>query len=157
MKRMLWLTLVLAVTLGGATAAVAVEKNGGLAACYISPTGDFENAVGDGFGLSTVFDYPMTSTLDVTGSLGWYRFSGITLIDGTNLKTDATTMWEFVAGPQLDLNKLYIGIEGGYFTNLKEWGLVPNIGLRKGMVDLAFRYKTTADGKFYAARLGFFF
>ena len=155
MKRVTMLILVLMVAAQGT--ALAQDKNGGLAASFVLPSGDFGDFVGDGFGLSAIFDYDMANVVDISGSLGWYRFGGVTLIDGTNVKTESTTMWEFAAGPQIDFGKLYVGLEGAYYTNLDEWGLVPNAGLRKGMVDIGVRYKMTEDSNFYAVRAGFFF
>jgi hypothetical protein len=155
MKRMLWLTMFL--LLAGANPAWAVQKNGGLAASYTRPDGAFDAFADDGFGFSAIFDYPMARMIDITGSLGWYRFNGETLVEGTNLETDSTIFWEFVAGPQLDFQLLYVGIEGGYYTKFKEWGLVPNVGFRKDLIDISLRYKMTDDAKFYAVRLGFFF
>ena len=139
MKRTLWLTLALTLALAGP--ALAVEKHGGLALSYAAPQGLFDKLVGDGYGLSAIFDYPMTGYVDITGSLGWYRFSGITLIEGTNIETDSTTMWEFAAGPQFDLKALYVGVEGGYWTEF-EW-------------DKALRLGAEATGLAYSGEFGF--
>ncbi len=155
MKRIILVGL--ALTLMASGAARAAEKNGGLAASFAQPTGDFDKLAGSGFGLSAIFDYSMAKIVDISGSLGWYSFSGETLIEGTNVKSESLSVWEFSAGPQIDFGKLYLGVEGAYYTNLDEWGLVPNIGLRKGMIDVVFRYKVTEDSNFYALRLGFFF
>lgn len=155
MKRILWLTLFL--VLIGAGQALAVDKNGGLAISYASPDGSLSDRAADGVGVAAIFDYPMANLIDITGSLGWYRFNGVTLIEGTNIESDAMDLWEFVAGPQLDLGRLYVGLEGGYYTEFDEWGLVPNVGFRKELIDLSVRYKSTGDNRFYAFRLGFFF
>ncbi|MDX2472626.1 MAG: hypothetical protein QNL91_02865 [Candidatus Krumholzibacteria bacterium] len=155
MKRII--LVVLALTLMANGTALAVEKNGGLAASFAQPGGDFDKVIGSGFGLSAIFDYSMANVVDISGSLGWYRFGGKTLIEGTNVKSESLSVWEFSAGPQIDFGKLYMGVEGAYYTKLDEWGLVPNIGLRKDMIDVAFRYKMTEDSNFYALRLGFFF
>lgn len=136
---------------------LAVQKNGGLAVSYVTPQGDYDQVVSDGGGASAIFDYPFAGIVNLTGSMGWYSFRGRTLVPGTNIKTDSTNLWEFSAGPQVDFGVLYLGVEGGYYTNLKEWGLVPNVGIRKGMIDLGVRYKVTDDGKFMAVRAGFFF
>ena len=66
-------------------------------------------------------------------------------------------LWEFAAGPQFDLKALYVGVEGGYWTEIDEWGVMANAGFRKDLIDLSVRYKPTGDGEFYAIRLGFFF
>jgi len=155
MKRILWFTVILVLGYGGV--ATAGGKNGGLAASYVNPKGDFEQFVGDGFGLTAIFDYPLAGVVNITGSMGWYQFSGVTLIEGTNVKTDSSTLWEFAAGPQIDFGMLYCGVEGGYYTDLDEWGLVPNAGIRKDLLDFSLRYKVTDDGKFMALRAGFFF
>lgn len=136
---------------------LAAQRNGGLAASYVTPRGDFEQVVSDGGGASAIFDYPFSGIINITGSLGWYTFKGRTLIEGTNIKTDSSTLWEFAAGPQADFGVLYLGLEGGYYTELNEWGLVPNAGIRKGMIDLGVRFKVTEDAKFMAVRVGFFF
>lgn len=155
MRRILALTLLL--VLATSSQGLAAQKNGGLAVSYVTPKGDYEEVVSDGWGTSAIFDYPFAGIFNFTGSVGWYTFSGRTLIDGTNIKTDSTTLWEFTGGPQADFGMLYLGVEGGYYTDLKEWGLVPNAGIRKNMIDLGVRYKVTDDGKFMAVRIGFFF
>ncbi len=155
MKRILWLTLIVMVATSGW--AMAAEKNGGLAASYAMPQDEFENVVDDGYGLSAIFDYPMAGMINISGSIGWYRFKGVTLLEGTNIKEESSTMWEFSAGPQIDFGKLYVGVEGGYYTDVNEWGMLGNVGLRRDMLDFSVRYKMTEDAKFMAARLGFFF
>jgi hypothetical protein len=35
--------------------------------------------------------------------------------------------------------------------------MVPNVGLRKGALDLGLRYKFSGEARFVAARLGLFF
>ncbi|MFT5234620.1 MAG: hypothetical protein ACI9UK_002130 [Candidatus Krumholzibacteriia bacterium] len=155
MKRILWAILALSI-MGSASSALA-QKTGGLAVSYAKPKGNFEGLVGDGYGLSSVFDYPLSGIVDVTLSLGWYNFEGRTLFEGTNVKTESFSMWEFAVGPQVDFGMLYIGAEGGYYTNVDEWGLVPNVGIRKKMIDASLRYKMTEDAEYYAFRLAFFF
>jgi len=155
MRRIIGLTLLIAMTVS--TSVLAGQENGGLAASYVTPKGDFAETVDDGWGTSAIFDYPLSGIINMTGSLGWYTFSGITLVEGTNVKTDSRTMWEFVAGPQADFGMLYIGVEAGYYTDLNEWGVVPNAGIRKNMIDVGVRYTVTDDGEFMAIRIGFFF
>ena len=148
MKLALGTFLILSLLIGDAVH--AAPQNGGLAASFVQPTGDFKNVAGNGYGLSAIFDYPLASVANLSGSLGRYHFTGVDELDGTSF-------WEFTAGPQVDFGKLYAGFEVGYYTTLKEWGVVPNLGIRKGMVDAGLRYKVTADGKFFALRAGFFF
>ncbi len=156
MKRYLVATLAMALVL--CNSALAAPKNGGLAASYAKPNGDFENLVGNGGGLSFIFDYPMSGVVNISGSLGYYNFSGATVQSGgADVELEGRSIWEFAAGPQLDFGRLYVGVEGGYYTDLKEWGAVPNIGIRKGILDFSFRYKMTDDAKFYAVRAGVFF
>ncbi len=88
--------------------------------------------------------------VNISGSLGWYQFSGEDDQDGTSI-------WEFTTGPQVDFGKLYAGFEVGYFTTMNEWGVVPNLGIRKDMIDIGLRYKVTGDGKFFALRAGLYF
>jgi len=148
---------ILVISLGLSSVVFAAGKNGGLAASYATPDGEFEKVVGDGWGMSAIFDYPMSGMVNISGSLGYYSFAGATIIEGTNIELEGQSMWEFTAGPQIDFGRLYIGIEGGYYTDLNEWGAVPNIGIRKDMFDFSLRYKMTDDAKFYAARAGFYF
>ncbi len=148
MKRAVLFVLVLNVVLCGSLC--AAPQNGGVAASFVKPTGDFKEVTGSGYGLSLIFDYPLASVANISGSLGRYQFSGKDDQDGTSI-------WEFTAGPQVDFGKLYVGFEVGYFTNLKEWGVVPNLGIRKDMLDIGLRYKVTDDGKFLALRAGVFF
>lgn len=155
MKRILILVMALSMLLGAGSA--LAQKTGGLAVSYAKPKGAFEGLVGNGYGLSSIFDYSMSGIVDLTLSLGWYNFDGITIFEGTNVKTDSFSMWEFSAGPQIDFGRLYVGIEAGYYTNVDEWGLVPNVGIRKNIIDVCLRYKMTEDAEFYAFRLGFFF
>lgn len=158
MKRILVFSLLLgAAAAATAAPALAVEKPGGLAASFVTPMGDFADVVDNGIGLGAIFDYPLAGGADISGSLFWYSYSGLTLIEGTNVKAERTALWEFAAGPQFDLGKFYVGAELGYYTNLDEWGVTPNIGLRQNMLDFSVRYKATGDGQWLAARLGFFF
>jgi len=155
MKRILLAAVTLSLLLS-ATAAMA-QKTGGLAISYAKPKGAMENLMGDGYGVSSVFDYPLAGIVDLTLTLGWYNFDGRVLIEGTNVKTDNFSMWEFAAGPQVDFGMLYVGVEGGYYSNEGEWGLVPNIGIRKNMIDVSLRYKVTEFVEYVAFRMGFFF
>jgi len=148
MKLSLGTFLILGLMFGGAVH--AAPQNGGLAASFVQPTGDFKNVVGSGYGLSAIFDYPLASVVNLSGALGRYHFTGVDERDGMSF-------WEFTAGPQVDFGKLYGGIEVGYYTTLKEWGVVPNLGIRKGMVDVGLRFKVTADRKYFALRAGIFF
>jgi len=155
MKRIIILALSLSLVLCGS--AFAGARNGGLAASFTSPKGDYGNAAGNGYGLSLIFDYPMAGMIDITGTVGWYKFTGVTLSEGTNIKTDSNTLWEFAAGPQIDFGLLYAGAEFGYYTDLDEWGLVPNLGVRKDLLDFSLRYMISDTGEFMAVRAGFFF
>ena len=155
MRRILWFILVF--SLGFSNAATAGVKSGGLAASHAAPKGDFKDLAGNGFGVAAIFDYPMAGIVNISGALGWYRFSGLDANPGLNDKTDSLSLWEFSAGPQIDLGMLYFGAEGGYYTKLDEWGLVLNVGIRKNLVELSLRYKMTEDGKFLATRAGFYF
>ncbi len=153
MKCTMLLVLILSIAATGS--ALAMEKNGGLAASYVTPDGDFDDLVDPGWGLSAIFDYNMAQMVDISGSVGWYRFGGTTRPSG--LQTVRLNVWEFAAGPQFDFGKLYLGVEGAYSTNIDEWGFVPNIGFRKDLIDIGVRYKMTEDSNYYAVRAGFFF
>ncbi len=100
--------------------------------------------------LSDIAERAVLSVVNISGSLGWYQFSGEDDQDGTSI-------WEFTTGPQVDFGKLYAGFEVGYFTTMNEWGVVPNLGIRKDMIDISLRYKVTGDGKFFAMRAGLYF
>lgn len=126
------------------------QQNGGLAFSYAMPSSDFAETVGNGYGFSAIFDYPTASLVDLCASLGWYRFAG------APGRADIS-MWEFTAGPRFITGIFYAGLETGYFTKVKEWSMVPNVGLRKGALDLGLRYKFSGEARFVAARLGLFF
>jgi hypothetical protein len=126
------------------------QKNSGLAMSYAVPSSSFADAVDNGYGLSVIFDYPTASVADLAASLGWYRFAG-------SAGGEDVSMWEFTAGPRYRSGVFYAGVEMGYFTKVKEWGMVPNLGLRRGDLELGLRYKFSGEASFVAARLGFYF
>lgn len=148
MKRTPWLIPLLILAL--ALPAHAEGKRGGLGLSYAVPDGAFEDVADAGVGVALVFDYPFTSSMDLTASIGRYDFGGA---DGR----EDIQPWEFTAGPQIDIGRLYAGVELGYFTEVDEAAFVPNLGLRRGLLDVSLRYKSSGDANFYAARLAFFF
>ena len=140
-----------------ATWALAAPQNGGLAFSYVVPKDDFAQRVDKGWGAALIFDYPLAGAFDLVGTAGYYRFSGLDPSSGTSEQGESLSLWELAAGPQVDLGVLYLGCDAGYYTDLAEWGLVPNLGLRKKTIDFGLRYKVTDVGRFLAVRVGMFF
>jgi len=145
MRHLCCLAVLLGCVVCGARAGAApATKNGGLAVSYVQPRDDFATTASDGMAYGLVFDYPLASLVGATGSVTWYRLGDV-------------KMTEYAAGLQLDYGQWYLGAEASYTPTFKQWGLTPNLGIRRGLVDVSLRYQTEPSLKSWAVRLGFFF
>lgn len=111
-----------------------------LGAHAVIPSGDLADRYDNSFGAYGRIGAPV-GPIKLMGSVTWNRFkakSGIPLIEDEDLIT-------IQAGPHFSLAMLDVGIEGGYISNIEEWGLMPNVSLRLGSVEVTGSYNTTFD------------
>jgi hypothetical protein len=133
------------------TPAVAAGLSSGVALALVHPTGDFDKTHDPGWGIHAAFDYSLIPLVTLTGDFGWNTFQG------KEIGIPDVDIWEFSAGGKVNLAFLYAGAEVGYFTDVKEWDVIPFLGARLGPFDAMLRYKAAGDVNWAALRLGFFF
>jgi len=133
------------------------EAHGGIGLVYYMPKGNLKETHDRGYGISLMFAYPVSDMMDLTGTTGWSRYLIKEQPSNTLRGSSDLTVWEFTLGPRMRVSIVYLGIEAGYFTNFKEWALVPNAGIRWRVFDLGYRMKTNAGTEVHSIRAGIFF
>ena len=102
----------------------------------LSPTGDFQDAVGSGFGVYGRVGVPM-GAFKLMGAVTWNRFKA----DGGGSDSDFFTVQ---AGPHMSLVPLVdLGLELAYITDAEEVGLSPNVSIGFSKLELTASYTTT--------------
>lgn len=158
MKRWIILAAVLMLAAAPASAQKAAKKaepRGGLAFAWLLPQDGLKDTHDKGWGIHLLFAYQVADKMDLSVTTGYDRV--LADADAGAMGAEDFTMWEFTAGPRARIDLFYIGIEGGYFTKIDEWGLVPNAGIRYKRFDVGYRMKTSGDTKIHAIRAGYFF
>lgn len=117
------------------------------------PSGDFGDAYDGGFGANFTMAYPLAPTVSAYGDIGYTRFMGKSAsVGGVEVGPDDLDVWGFSAGAKVGLGGFYLGGEGGYFTEVDEFGLSPLLGLGLGPLDISARYKFTGDANWFDLR-----
>lgn len=158
MKKWIILAAVLMLAATPVLAQKAVKKaepKGALALAWLLPQDSLKDTHDKGYGIHMLFAYQLADKMDFSLTTGWNRL----LADSDSEAEGAEdfTMWEFTAGPRVRLSLAYLGIEGGYFTKIDEWGWVPNAGIRYKRFDVGYRLKTSGETKIHTIRAGYFF
>ena len=125
----------------------ALAGNLGVAADAALPSGSFNDGYDTGFGIHAIFKLPVTPLVTITGDGGWTGFGGKGDISNINV-------WNVTGGGTVNLLPLGLGAEYGYFTEVKDWSLVPYASFGFSKLDLALRYKATGDAKWWELRVG---
>ena len=133
------------------------EAHGGIGLSYYMPQGNLKETHDSGYGISFMFNYPISDMMDLTGTTAWSRYIINEQPANTLRGSSDLTVWEFTLGPRVRVSIVYLGIEAGYFTNFNEWALVPNAGIRWRIFDLGYRMKTNAGTEVHSIRAGIFF
>jgi hypothetical protein len=125
--------------------------NGGLGLAWLLPQDDLKETHDKGFGIHVMFAYQLADKMELSGTTGWNR------LKADALGAEDFNMWEMTLGPRAMIKMFYLGVEGGYFTKIDEWGWVPNAGVRYKIFDLGYRMKTSGETKYHTIRAGVFF
>jgi hypothetical protein len=158
-----WIPAMVMATLTVLAVPSAQAGSFGLGANVAFPTGSFGDLYNSGFGVHALIQHPVTPLATITGDVGWTSFSGKDLsldigdIGSIPFSGDNLEMWNFTGGAKVNLLPLGLGLEYGYYTQIKEWGLVPYASFGLSKIDLAARYKATGDAKWFEVRVGFMF
>ncbi|MFO7608269.1 MAG: hypothetical protein R6X35_03590 [Candidatus Krumholzibacteriia bacterium] len=135
----------------------------GVGAGLALPTGDFGDAVDLGYGLHAMVKHPVAPLVTLTGDAGWTRFStSDEFLVGEGLggwlgADDTVDVWNVTGGARVAMMPMNLGLEFGYFSELEEWSLVPNLGFGFSKLALDLRYKATGDAKWFEVRAGLYF
>ncbi len=109
------------------------------------PTGEFADSTDTGWGLAATGDFTLIPLLKLRGEAGYNSFSGKT--EGEVQHPDLD-IWSFLIGARLQLPIIYFSLDGGYYTELDEFSLLPGLGLRFLFLDVGGRYKWTGENWF---------
>ena len=158
MKNILGLTALAVVLLAALPASAQKatakpEPKGGLALAWLLPQDSLKDTHDKGYGIHMFFAYQLADKMDLSMTTGWNRL----LADSEAEGAEDFTMWEFTAGPRARISLFYLGIEGGWFTKIDEFGWVPNAGVRYKRFDVGYRMKTSGETKVHTIRAGYFF
>ena len=121
----------------------------GAAAVLAMPTDGFDNVVDTGFGGQLFARKDVVPLVSATGTAGYTHFGG-------KNSFGSASIFEFTAGGLVNLGMFNGGLEFGYFTDVDEWSVVPNVGMKILMVDASLRYKMT-DTNWFSLRAGLSF
>ena len=73
---------------------------------------------------------------------------------GAKAAGDDRTVAGFQAGPRLNLGLIRLGVDAGYFTNLKEAGIIPNAAMKLGPLELGASFTVAGKNSWVAFRGG---
>ena len=109
------------------------------------PTGDFEKEADTGWGLAATGDFTLIPLIKIRGEAGYNKFGGQE--EGVVQHPDLD-IWSFLIGARLQLPIIYFSLDGGYYTEIDEFSLLPGLGLRFLFLDVGGRYKWTGENWF---------
>lgn len=112
----------------------------GLGGQLLLPTGDFDDVVTTGWGLSATGELQVLYFLSATGSISYNMFPGESTDEGQLPDVD---IFGAALGGRLNLALLFLGLDVGYYSEVDEVSVVPNIGIKLLMFEIAARYKAT--------------
>lgn len=133
------------------------ESHGGIGVSWYMPKGELKESHDSGYGVSLIFSYTTSDRMSITGNVAWSQYLANDQSGAPQEKWEDFTAWEFTSGPQFRFSLLYVGLEAGYYTHFDEWALVPNVGVRWKILDLAYRVKMGDETGVHSIRLGVFF
>jgi hypothetical protein len=109
------------------------------------PTGDFDKKADTGWGLAATGDFTVIPLIKIRGEAGYNSFGG--KVDGlTNY--DDWNIWSFMIGARLQLPIIYFSLDGGYYTEIDEFSVLPGLGFRFLFIDVGGRYKASGENWF---------
>ena len=122
------------------------------------PMGDMDGVYDMGYGIYGNIDYNFSSFLAARFDLGWNTFKTTDIKDlDTGLALDEKlNVWEITGGLRAKIAIFYVEARGGYFTGIKEWGVVPAVGLRLGKLDIQGSYTVAGDYQWASARVAYY-
>jgi hypothetical protein len=110
------------------------------------PTGSFADSVGTGWGLAATGDFTLIPLIKLRGEVGYNSFPGDDRSSGTPYPD--LDIWSFLIGARLQLPIIYFSLDGGYYTKLDEFSVLPGLGFRFLFLDVGGRYKWTGANWF---------
>ena len=121
----------------------------------VMPQGDLGDVYKAGFGAYGRLGIPLGG-IKLMGTATWTRLPGKTVdVLGTPVGVEDQDVIGLTAGPHLSFPMLDIGVEGGYFSNFKKFGIVPSVSLGVLNFDLMASYTiVNSDPKANWAGLG---
>lgn len=128
---------------------------------YLVPQGNLAKTYTHGYGVYANFDYNFSKFLIGRFDLGWNDLSGdetsyIDTLGVVHTNHPSVSLWEFSAGLRAQVSVFYIEARGGYFSGVKEWGVVPAVGLRFGKLDIQGYATITETNSWAGARIGYY-
>ncbi len=140
--RRAWVVIAMLMLGGGEARA----QQGGLGLQLAQPLGDFKDAVNGGYGIYLKREFNFT-LIGAAAEVNYVAF-------GAKAAGDDRAVAGFQAGPRLNLGLIRLGVDAGYFTNLKEAGIVPNATMKLGPLELGASFTTAGKNSWVAFRGG---
>ncbi len=134
------LVVALALVAGPRSAEAQLSTHWGVGGQLLFPTGDFDKLVTTGWGLSGTGELQVLHFLSATGTISYNKFPGESTDDGDLPDYD---IFGAALGGRLNLALLFLGLDVGYYSDVDEVSLVPNLGIKLLMFEVAARYKAT--------------
>jgi hypothetical protein len=145
MRRLSFL-LILALALVALPRTAEAQFKIGARGKLLFPTGDFDDVAKTGWGLAATGDFTIIPLVKLRGEVGYNRFDGEDVSEGATI--DDWNIWSFLIGARLQLPILYLSLDGGYYTEIDEFSLLPGLGFRFLFLDVGGRYKWTGENWF---------
>jgi hypothetical protein len=134
------LVLVLTALLAAPAAAQMPLLDVRIGAQAVMPQGDLADVYKGGFGAYGRLGVPLGG-IKLMATATWTRLPGKTIdVLGTPVGIEDQDVIGITAGPHFSLPMLDLGVEGGYFSNFKEFGIVPSASLGVLNFDLMLSY-----------------
>ncbi len=147
MKRLSFV-LVLALALIALPRTAEAQFKIGARGKILLPTGDFNDVAKTGWGLAATGDFTIIPLIKLRGEVGYNQFDAENGASWDGEPIDRFDIWSFLIGARLQLPILYLSLDGGYYTKIDEFSLLPGLGLRFLFLDVGGRYKWTGENWF---------
>lgn len=128
---------------------MAAQAQFGFGAQANLPTGSFDRSVSTGFGVYAKQEFNFAV-------LGWAAEANYNQFGGKN-GADATSIVGLQTGPRLNLGLIRFGVDYGYFTEIKESGVVSSMSFKLGPIEAGVNYTGAGNGQWLGLRGGFRF
>ena len=141
MRRLLF-GLIVALALVAVPQTASAQFDIGVRGKLMFPTSDFGDLAETGWGLAATGDYTVIPLIKLRGEAGYNSFGGK---DDGLIQYDDWNIWSFMIGARLQIPIIYFSLDGGYYTEIDEFSILPGLGFRFLFLDVGGRYKASGE------------